>query len=239
MVVSVKVVSVKDVADGLALLAGIIRDTRAIVQAVNDGRAFLKSHSPQTIPTLVALLEEIQVTIVGLAEVAKLLTGFAFNQSKAMSDAETVRFNHYLIKRQAKVKKLRGRIRSLKGSCDKINQLRAQVERDAEGRNMKSIWGLFGTKVRLRSKELSQTLSDFYGADQKIILAIEDLLRLADDAIEDIRGALGEPGYMYGINVPIAAARLQLYAAAFKQSDEQLDQLVEDINLQVRALEAA
>src|SRR4051794_36136939 len=108
MVVSVKIVSVKDVADGLALLAAIVRDTRAIVQAVNDGRAFLKSQSPQTIPTLVALLEEIQITIVGLAEVAKLLTGFAFNQSKAMSDAETVRFNNNLIKRHAKVKKLRG-----------------------------------------------------------------------------------------------------------------------------------
>ena len=239
MVVSVKVVSVKDVADGLALLAGIVRDTRAIVQAVNDGRAFLKSQSPQTIPTLVALLGEIQVTIVGLAEVAKLLTGFAFNQSKAMSDAETVRFNDYLIKRQARVKKLRGQISSLKGSCDKINLLSAEVERDAGRRNMKSMWGLLGAKVRLRSKDLSRTLSDFYGADQKIILAIEDLLRRADDAILDIQGALGEPGYMYGINVPIAAARLQLYAAAFKQSEEQLDQLVEDINIQVKALKAA
>lgn len=230
---------VAEVADALSMLSRIVRDTRDIVDAVNDGRAFLKAKSPDAIPSLTALLEQMQVTVVGLAEVTKLVSGFRFNAAVSMSDAETVRFNDYVVARAALVAELRGQIKNLKGSSTKVRLLRDDLDRRAGEKNMTSLFGLLGGKARERSLELSNILSQFYGADEEMINAIKDMLKLANGAIADVTAALGKKDDMlYGMYVPRAASRLKFYAKTFQQSQEELDQLVDDLDAQIRALEA-
>lgn len=225
---------VSELADGVRLLAGIVRDTREIVQAVSDGRAFLEAKHPEAREDFAALLGQMRVTVVGLAKVTKLLGAFRFNP--AVADSETTRFNSYIVERRELVTELRGNISALKGNCTEIRRLRDELDGQAAKRNKWSLFGLLGSKAQERSIELSGILSEFYGADERMIAAIEEMLDLANAAVDDVDTALGDPGYARSFNVERAAGRLNTYAAVFKESQDQLDQLVADIDAQVREL---
>jgi hypothetical protein len=71
-----------------------------------------------------------------------------------------------------------------------------------------------------------------------MVEAIKQMLDIAEGALADVEDALGPPGVYYPENVPRAAARLHTYAAAYRQSQSQLDRLVEEIADHVEALKA-
>jgi hypothetical protein len=235
------IVTIGDLADGLSKLASIIQDTKVLVKAINDGRDFLKAQNPQAIPKFAALLVEVRATVVGLANVTRIVSDFKFNASDDLSQAETVRFNNYMMERRGMVTALKeGGIKSLKGNCEQIMRIREDLQSQAGKRNMASMFGLLGGKQQERIYKLSEVLVNFYGADLEIIKTIEDMLKLSEAAVEDVQSALLDGnGMMQGYNIPKAASRLQFYSDLYKKSQAQLDILLTDIDDQVKALSAS
>jgi hypothetical protein len=224
------------IADAVALLAGVIRNTRELVRAVQDGRAFLQKHHPDAGPLFAELLSQMSLTLVGLAEVTKVVTAFRFVASDTGADRELARFNDYVVERKAKVAELRRNIRRLKGSSGKVVALSEKLDAQADSPGWGSMFGLLGDKARRRSAELADALQTFYGADERLVEAIEQMLAIDEAALADVEDALGPAGMYRPEGVTIAAARLHTYAAAFREPQAELDELVEEIGDQVDAL---
>lgn len=227
---------VREVADALQLLTDVVRNTKALVDAVNDGRKFLASKHPEARDDFAELLRQMEITVAGLADVTKVVSGYRFVPEGAAADFEPARFNAYLIEEQAKVAELKGRIRELKGDCEKVRLIRDSLNARTRSKGWTSMFGLLGVKGRQRATELADTLSDLYADDQRMIELIQRMLRLAQKAISDVDKALGPPGTAYPRNVASASAVLRTYAAVFEEPQKKLDDLADSLTDAANAL---
>src|SRR5262249_12631771 len=115
-------VSLKDVADLIKMLGDVVKSTREIVKAVNDGKDYLKDRFHDAQCYLVSLLVQMRRTIVGLAEVTKVISAFRFvydgeSVNRESADQELARFNKYIIEQKVSVERLRENIGTLKANC--------------------------------------------------------------------------------------------------------------------------
>jgi hypothetical protein len=227
-------VSMRDVADAIKLLGDVVKSTREIINAVIDGKDYLKTRFPDAKQELVDLLAQMRVTILGLAEVTKVISGFRFVYDGTSVDPgtaarELARFNDYIIAQKVHVASLKNNIGELKGKCDKARQLRDKLDARTGSRAWGSMFGLLGAKAEARSAELSGALSQFYADDQMMIEHVTAMLRLAERAIEDVNNSLGPPGIANPYHLPTAAALLGSYATLFQGPKAALDQLATDL----------
>lgn len=234
-------VSVRDVADVIKLLGDVVKSTREIVKAVNDGKDYLKTRFPDAQNDLVGLLTQMRQTIIGLAEVTKVISAFRFvcegeNVDRDTASGELARFNNYIIAQKVHIEKLKNNIGRLKAKCDKVKELRNKLDARTKTREWGSMFGLLGTKAKKRSLELHGTLSNFYADDQRMIDHITAMLDLAEHAIEDVNNSLGPPGIANPYNVPAAAALLGFYAKLFEAPKAELNKLASDLEAAKAAL---
>jgi hypothetical protein len=227
---------VSEVAAAVGMITDVVRNTRTLVAAVNDGRAYLRSNHPDAAPQFADLLGQMETTLIGLADVTALISDFRFVPEEPATAAEAARFNNLVIERQQLVAKLGGEIRTLKGSCEKLRKLRDTLDERSGERRWGSMFGLLGDKARQRSAELAGTVSNFYADDQRMIDAIQQMLQIAQRAMEDVSAALGPPGFAYPHNVPDAATVLGTYATVFTPLKGQLDALIESLDDTVKSL---
>jgi hypothetical protein len=218
------------------MLARVVSDTRAILDAVSDGRKFLAAKHPDAAKDFAELLRQMQATVVGLAEVTKIVRAYRFVPTGPAADFEPVRFNDYVLKESVKVVELQGQIRTLKADCEKVRVVRDALNARGQSNDWTSMFGLIGVASRDRANELAAALSNFYADDQRMIELIALMLALAQQAIAEIGDALGPPGTAYPENVAAAAAVLQMYAAAFEQSHRDLHELAESLRDTAAAL---
>lgn len=229
---------VKEIADALEQVADVIKNTRSIVKAVNDGREYLKRKYPDATGDFAELLKQMQITVEGLADVTGVMQGFRFVMgSRQAAERDLVRFNNYVIKQGAKVTKLKGQIRKLKGDCEKIRGLREALNERSKRPSWSSFLGLVGVKSGRRREDLASVVSDFYADDLRMIDVIEAALDLAEEALSDVDGSLGEPGTASPHLVPRAARMLGFYAEAFKGPHEQLKDLAKSMDDTARDLQ--
>ncbi|HEX9275158.1 MAG TPA: hypothetical protein VGA51_02030 [Casimicrobiaceae bacterium] len=114
---------VKEIAEVIKLLGDVVKSTREIVDAVNDGRKFLASRYPEARQGFSDLFAQMQRTVEGLAEVTKVIMGFRFVTGGEAVDRETAgrelaRFNDYVIEQKSDIAKLKNRIREMKADCE-------------------------------------------------------------------------------------------------------------------------
>jgi len=226
---------VKEIAESIKLLGDVVKSTRDIVEAVNDGRAFLKRFYPEAQKDISNLLGQMQLAIEGLANVTKVISGFRFtvagtSVNRTTAERDLARLNKYLIEQRAKAATLRGRIRKLKADCDRVAKLRDRLDARTKAHTWGSMFELFGSKVRKRSQELASALSSFYADDQRMLQALTDNLDLAEAALAEVENALGPPAIANPYNVPIAAQILGIYAEIFRDPHRQLDSLADELN---------
>jgi chromosome segregation ATPase len=226
---------VREIAESIKLLGDVVKSTREIVEAVNDGSKYLKRYYPEAQGDLSSLLRQMQRAIEGLANVTKVISGFRFvvagnSVARATAERDLARLNRYLIEQRKKAASLRGSIRKLKADCDKVRKLRDKLDARTKTHTWGSMFELFSSKARKRSQELSSALSNFYADDQQMIKLLSDSLDLAEKALAEVENALGPPGIQNPYNVPIAAQILGLYAVLFRTTDQQLDTLADDLN---------
>jgi hypothetical protein len=228
---------VRELADAVHLLAEVIKDTRELAEAVQDGRKFLTREHPEAKADLVEMLSQMQTTVEGLAKVTSVVTGFRFTIKGAAVDAEPARFNGYVIEQKKQVAALRGDIKRLKGSCDKIRDARDKLNALAGNRNdWTAMFRLFGKKRREMTIRLAGTLSGFYADDQRIIDLIRKILRLSQAALTEADRTLGPAAMASPDNVARAAEVLNIYAGVFKESEAKLATLVTTLEDAVDAL---
>ena len=85
---------------------------------------------------------------------------------------------------------------------------------------------LFGNNRRTMNTRLGQALSTFYADDQRIVELFTRILDSIRAALVEADEALGPAGTASPDRVGAAAAVLNVYAAAFKQSEADLTALV-------------
>lgn len=232
---------VSDVVDAIAVLAGIVKKTHELVDAVKDGRKFLAKWHPEAQKDLANLLTQMERAIVGLARVTEVISGFRFTYHSGRLDLkaagrELARFNKHMMRHTTHIAKLRNNIRRLKANCDRARTLRDKLDAKTESRSWGSMFGLLGKQWRERSTELSSSLSSFYADDQRMIQVIHQTLGIAEQAMKDVNAVLGPPGSANPYNVPRAAETLGVYAVLFEPPHEQLQELADDLSKASAAL---
>lgn len=219
---------VRDIAEVVKMVAEVVRNTREIIQAVNDGRKYLELNYPDSKNEWADLLYQMQRTVEGLAEVTKVVSAFRFSEGPA-ADYETVRFNDYVIEQKAKLVNLNGRLRDLKGSSGKVRDLRDALDAHSIDRGWGSMFGLLGEKGRRDASELASVLSNFYADDEKLADTIRRMMELAEAAVKDVDVALAPTGIASPGNIPDAATILSVYATVFAEPQRELTTLVHSL----------
>ncbi|MEP7375908.1 MAG: hypothetical protein ABI675_21105 [Chitinophagaceae bacterium] len=223
-------VSINDVASVIKMLGEVVKNTREIINAVNDGSKFLALKHPEAQKDFSDLISQMQKTIEGLAKVTSVISNFRFvtdgnTTDRTTADRELARFNDYIITQKSDIAILRSSIRKLKADCDKVRQLRDKLDARSKERTWGSFFGLLGAKAQKRTLELHGTISNFYADDQRMIDLVSQTLDLAENAIKDIENVIGPRGVSNPYNVPIAAEVLGTYALLFDSPNQQLQGL--------------
>ncbi len=97
------------------------------------------------------------------------------------------------------------------------------------------MFGLFGKQWREMNIRLASQLSLFYADDQQILEVVTGILDLSQTALDEADEALGPADTASPYNVGTAAV-LNVYAAAFKQTESDLAALVKTLENSVDAL---
>jgi len=234
-------VAIKDVAEVIKMLGDVVKSTREIVKAVNDGTDYLKTRFPDARDDLASLLAQMRTTITGLANVTKVISAFRFvyhgsHIDRSTADRELARFNQYTIEQKVGIELLRTNIGALKANCEKVRELRDKLDARTSSRAWGAMFGLLGEKAQKRQADLHSVISNFYADDQRMIEHIKTTLSLAESAIDDVNGSLGPPGTMNPYLLPDAATLLGTYAVLFKGPTARLRGLAEDLEATGEAL---
>ncbi|HYO20117.1 MAG TPA: hypothetical protein VES02_15800 [Dermatophilaceae bacterium] len=242
MVVPVPVpgLSVRDIAEAVKLIGDVVKSTRTIIEAINDGRKYLERHAPDTSQYWAEMMHQMQITVEGLAEVTKVVSGFAFGfGASGPTESDLARFNDYVLAQEAKVVELRGRLRQLKGSSGRVQELRDVLNAYTTQPGWSSMWGLLGEKGRREAEQLASLLGNFYADDMRLVETIDYMIRVSESAVADVQAALGPPGRAYSFNIPVAAELLGLYAGMFTEPQHRLNELVSSLEDARAQFEAA
>ena len=228
---------VREVADALKLAGEVVNNTRTIVQAVSDGQKYLARYHPDAKADLSSLLEEVQRSISGLAQVSRVVTGFQFTVSGAGRDLEPRVFNNYVVASKVELQEARDRGKALRASCTKVREHRDALN-DKAGGGWWDWAGLLGEKREERRQELASTLDTVYSADLDIVYYIEQMIEGVEIALREVSKALATDasGGARPENVPKAQAVLAEYASRFETVDRDSRDLVGEIHTQIARL---
>jgi len=226
----------KDILDGLKLVAEGIKNVRAIAEAVKDGEAYVRVHHPDVQATLRALLGELEKSLMLVKQASAVLTNFRFAVSTDRQSAELARFNDYFIKAKADEQYLRKNIEDLRTHCSKV---RAQASLIAGGAGVPAflkLFGYLGLRSADREKELADKLDKLAYEDFAVANSAQKMLDCLTAALKDVQDALGTGGAMYPQNVPSAAALLGQLGPAFSDMEELASDGVRDLRSVIEEL---
>ena len=187
--------SVRDIAEAVRLIGDVVKSTRTILEAINDGRKYLERHAPNTAQYWAEIMRQMQITVEGLAEVTKVVSGFAFGfGASGPTESDLARFNDYVLAQEAKVVELRGRLRQLKGSSGRVQELREVLNRYTTQTGWSSMWGLLGDRGRREAEQLASLLANFYADDMRLVETIDYMIRLWSPPLQTFRALSAHPG---------------------------------------------
>jgi hypothetical protein len=225
------VVSVKDVVSVIKDLGDLVKSTHEIIKAVKDGTDYLKTRFPGAKKDFSALLDQMHITVNGLARVTTLITGFRFTYdgTRTTSSGELTRFNNKIVEQKGSIFELKGNIGRLKGNCREVGRLLDKLDASTKSRAWGSMFGLLAEKAEKRAKDMYRDLRTFYGNDEEMIRLIERTLKLAEKALKDVENELGPPGIAYPENLSRAATMLAAYAELFETPNGELATLAGEL----------
>lgn len=226
----------KDILDGLKLVAEGIKNVRTIAEAVKDGEAYIRVHHPDVQATLRALLAELEKSLVLVKQASGVLTNFRFAVSTDGRSSELARFNDYFIKAKADEQYLRKNIEDLRTHCSKV---RAQAGKIAGGTGVSAfatLFGYLGLRSADREKELAEKLDKLAYEDFAIANSAQKMLECLTGALKDVQDALGTGGAMYPQNVPAAAALLGTLGPPFSDMEELASDSARDLRSVIEEL---
>lgn len=203
----------KDIADNIAAVSSAIKNIKEIHAAIKEGKNYLKKTHPEVKKDVAVMCVELQKTCDAIAKASGVITQFQFDATPGSIETQPTRFNDYFIAYKTNHNEAENLIRSLKGHCYVI---RDHAEKISSGAN-KSFWSFLGLHSAEREEALAAMLQRVYNDEMDMHDVVHRMAISMHAAIEDVSQALLTNGMMYASNVPAAAARLNAYAAYFKE----------------------
>jgi hypothetical protein len=220
---------IKEVADAVGMLAEGVSRIRTLVDALNDGRAYLRAKHPTAEPDLAELLEQMNITIIGLVSAAETITSIDFTLDGSDRDRSPAMFNERLRDASAERAKLAANISKLKGSCSRMEKLSKDLDARAKG---KPWWSLLGGRAAKQAEQLANNFGDLFFWDQRMIeqarIVLHASRRTLDEVREVLRAGQGVSG-MSVANVDAAARVLWAQQAALRPHVERLEELRDEV----------
>jgi hypothetical protein len=227
---------VKDVLDGLKLVAEAIKSVKTIAEAIESGRNYLKARHPDVQADVRAMVAELGKSLVVIKRASAVLTNFRFAIVNDAQGAELARFNNYFIQSKTDAQLLRDQIEDLRTHCSKIREHGAKIVGSATATGFAKIFVLLGLNSPNRELELGAKLDKLAYEDFAVANSAALMLTCLQGALKDVQDALGDGGSMRPQNVPAAAALLAAYGPEFEAMEDQASDAVGEIQRLVTAL---
>jgi hypothetical protein len=227
---------IKEVVDGLKLVADGIKSVKAIADAVKDGRAYLQAKHPEVQTDLRGMVAELGKSLFVIKRASAVLTNFRFAVANDAQGAELARFNDYFIQSKAEAQLLRDQIEDLRTHCSKIRDHAAKISGAAGADGFARIFSFLGLNSPERERELGEQLDRLAYEDFAVANSAEQMLWCLEAALRDVQNALGDGGSMYPEKVPGAAALLAEYGAEFEGMEDRAAEAGKEIRELVSAL---
>jgi len=179
--------AIAEVRDAVAAIAQLVDQTRTVLDALADGRAFLQKNHPDARGDLADLLEQMRVTVVGLHSASRIVTDFDFTVDGSDRDRQPARFNEHLMRFTERVASLDEDVSRLKGSCTRVLKLSEALDARA---NERPWWALLGDRAGQRAAELASTLYELYGIDGDMADLARRVLEASEASLREVRSVL-------------------------------------------------
>jgi hypothetical protein len=227
----------KDVIDGLKLVADGIKNVKTIAEAVRSGKDYLKSNHPDVKNDLRAMITELGKSMFVIKRASAVLTNFRFAITTDTRGSELARFNDYFIQSKTEAQHLRNNIEDLRSHCSRIREYGEKISGSATATGFNKVFELLGLKSPERERKLGKQLGELAHEDFNVANSAEQMLECLEWALRDIQNALGVGGSMYPQNIPDACALLGQYGPEFDILEEQAALAVKDIRELAKDLE--
>lgn len=225
---------IKEVIEGLKLVADGIKSVQEIAKAVKTGKDYVKAKHVEVQSDLRLMIDELSKNLSLIKRTSAVLTNFRFAVSSDGRGSELARFNDYFIQSKTEAQYLRDHINDLRTHCSKIREHGIKISGSTTG--FVRIFNLLGLNSPEKEKELGEQLDKLANDDFSVANSAEKMLDCLEMALEDVQNALGEGGLMYPEKVPDAAALLDEYGSAFGKMEEEAAIAVKNIQEVVKAL---
>lgn len=219
---------IKEVLEGIEMVAKAIKNIKEIQKAIKDGREYLTKKHPDTKSELKGMLTEMQNTCGAIAEASALITHFSFNGSPGAIDTAPDKFNQHFIETKSKINNAENIIMNLKGHCHIIRN-HADNIRQKEG---KDIWSLLGLNSQEKEHQIANGLMTIYNDEMDFHSTVYEMSKSLQLAIDDVANTLETDGLMLATNVPAAAQKLSEYKKHFRQ----LEKTTKETYLEIKVL---
>ena len=228
---------IKDIIDGLKLVAEGINSIRTIQGAIKSGANYLKVKHPEVQSDLRAMVSELGKSLSVIKRASAVLTNFQFAIAADTRGSELARFNNYFIHSKDEAQHLREHIDDLRTHCGKIREHAMKISKEATAPGFAKIFHLLGLNSPTRELELGKKLDSLAYEDFEIANSAEIMLTCLEMALRDVQNALGVGGAMYPENIPVAAALLAELGPEFEKMEEQAAVALREVQLLAKELE--
>lgn len=228
---------IKDVIDGLKLVADGIESVKTIVDAVKSGKEYVATKHPDMQNDLRLLVDELRKSLLLTKRASAVLTNFRFAVSADNQGFDLARFNDYFIQSKTEAQHLENHIDDLRTHCSKIREHAQRIGGAAGVTGFTKFFTLLGLNSPEREKQLGEQLDKLAYEDFAVANSAAKMLDCLVTALKGVQNALGNGGVMHPENVPNAAALLAEYGPEFERIEEQAAEAVKDIRELVKELQ--
>jgi hypothetical protein len=228
---------VKDVIDGLKLVADGIESVKTIADAVKSGKDYVTTKHPEVQGDLRAMVAELAKSLSVIKRASAVLTNFRFAISTDVKGSELRQFNNYFIQSKTESQLLRDHIDDLRTHCSKIREHGVKISGSATAPGFRKIFELLGLNSPEREKKLGEQLDKLAYEDFAVANSAEKMLDCLEGALNDVQNALGVGGSMYPEKIPEACALLAEYGPEFEKMEERAIEAVRGIRELVKELQ--
>jgi hypothetical protein len=228
---------IKDILDGLKLVADGIDSVKSILEAVKTGANYLKTQHPDVQGEVRQLVVELGKSVGVVKQASAVLTNFRFAIAADSGSHELARFNDYFIKSKTEAQFLRDHIDNLRTHCSNVRDHAARI---GAASNSNAFTALFATFLNLRDqareKDLSEKLDKLAFEDFAVANAADAMVKWLEQSLSLVQNALGTGGAMYAQNIPAAAEVLTQLGPAFEKMESQSAQALTEVRQTANSL---
>ena len=227
----------KDVIDGLKLVADGINSVKTIAEAVRSGRDYLSTNHPGVQVEVRALIEELGRSMQLIKRASAVMTNFRFAITADTGARELARFNDYFINAKTETHLLRDHIDDLGTHCSRVREHGIKITGSATADGFAKLFAFVGLRSPEREKQLGERLDKLAYEDFALANSAEKIMDCLELALREVQDALGTGGAMYPERVPIAADLLVQYGPMFLDMEERAAEATKVIRALVSELE--